>query len=119
MFIEPTVTPHRFSSQSIGINRHVMFAAQDLEPANMVAVFMGEKNSIQLFRPNAALPQPERKLARAESAIDQKVAVTGGNKRAIPRAPASKHGQTEHAGCLIELRKIHKRKRKIEFDLVT
>jgi len=72
---------------------------------------VGKKDSIELLWPDAALLQSQCQLARAQTAIDQNIAVTGGNERAVSGAPASEHPQTEHAGCLIELPKIHKRKR--------
>jgi hypothetical protein len=53
-------------------------------------------------------------LTRAQPAINQDVAVTSGNQGAISGAAAAEHPQTEHAGCLIELRRIHKRKRETD-----
>ena len=88
-----------------------MFAAENLKTADVIAVLVGKKGSIELFWPDAALFQSQCQLARAQTAIDQNIAVTGGNERTVSGAPASEHPQTEHAGCLIELPKIHKRKR--------
>jgi hypothetical protein len=43
----------------------------------VVAVLVGEENTIELFRHHAALLKPERNLPRAQSAIDQNFAMIG------------------------------------------
>jgi hypothetical protein len=80
----------------IAINRKGEFPAKHLQPANVIAMLMSEKQSIELLGGDTALLQPDDDLARAESAIDQNAAVIGGNESAIPGAAAAEHGQAEH-----------------------
>jgi hypothetical protein len=35
-------------------------------------------------------------LPRAQTAINENIAVIGRDQRAVPRAPATEHGQAEH-----------------------
>jgi len=80
----------------VAINRKGKFPAKHLQPANVIAMLMSEKQSIELFGGDAALLKPDDDLARAQSAIDQNPAVIGGNESAIPGAAAAEHGQAEH-----------------------
>jgi hypothetical protein len=59
-------------------------------------VFMGKQNAIQLLGIDCALLEPQGDLPRAQPSIDQNLAVIGREQRAISRAPAPEHGQTEH-----------------------
>jgi hypothetical protein len=80
----------------VAINRKGEFPAKHSQPANVIAMLMSEKQSIELFGGDAALLKPDDDLARAQSAIDQNPAVIGGNESAIPGAAAAEHGQAEH-----------------------
>jgi hypothetical protein len=80
----------------VAINRKGKFPAKHLQPANVIAMLMGKKQSIELLGGDTALLKADHDLARAQSAIDQNVAMTGGNESAIPGAAAAEHGQTEH-----------------------
>src|SRR5262249_56148495 len=59
-------------------------------------VFVGEKGAMGVFRGKATLLQPQHDLARAETPVNEKLAVIRCNQRAVPRAPAAEHGQAEH-----------------------
>ena len=61
-------------------------------------MFVSEQNAIELLRQNAALLEPQGNLARAEAAIDQNLAMAGGEQRAVSSTTAPEHRQTEHAG---------------------
>ncbi len=74
----------------------------------MIAVLMGEENAIELGWRDPALLEPDNDLARAQSAIDQNPAVIGRNQRAISRAAAAEHGQSEHARLVADATPIHK-----------
>jgi len=80
----------------VAINRKGEFPAKHLQPANVIAMLMGKKQSIELLGGDTALLKPDHDLARAQSAIDQNPAVIGGNKSAIPGTAAAEHGQAEH-----------------------
>ena len=80
----------------IAVNWNGKLPAKHLQPANMIAMLMSKKQSIELLGRNATLLKPDDDLARAQSAVDQNVAMTGGNEGAIPGAAAAKHGQAEH-----------------------
>lgn len=109
--IERRIASKRFRGQRVAINRDIKLAAKHVQPANVIAMFMGEQNAIELFRRNAALLQAQHETARTQSAIDQNFAVIGRDQRAISRATAPEHGEGEHAECLVELKQLHKRKR--------
>src|SRR5205814_4621274 len=91
----------------VAINWKGKLPAKHLQPANVIAMLMSKKQSIELLRGYPTLLKPDDDLARAESAIDQNVAVTGGNEGAIPGAAAAEHGQTEHGRCLAEGNRVH------------
>ena len=55
----------------VAINRKGKFPAKHLQPANVIAMLMGKKQSIELLGGDAALLKPDHDLARAQSAIDQ------------------------------------------------
>jgi len=80
----------------IAVNWNGKLPAKHLQPANMIAMLVRKKQSIELLGGNATLLKSDRDLARAQSAIDQNVAMTRGNEGAIPGATAAEHGQTEH-----------------------
>jgi len=80
----------------IAVNWNGKLPAKHLQPANVIAMLVSKKQAIELLGGNATLLKPDDDLARAQSAIDQNVAMTGGNKGAIPGAAAAEHGQTEH-----------------------
>ena len=80
----------------VAINWKGKLPAKHLQPANVIAMLMSEKQTIELLGGDAALLKADDGLARAQSAIDQNSAVIGGNESAIPGAAAAEHGQTEH-----------------------
>jgi hypothetical protein len=85
-----------FRRERIAIDRDLKFPAKHFETANMIAMFVGEENAIELLRGNSALREAQDKLARAQSAIDEHPAVLGGNEGAVSGAPAPEHRQSEH-----------------------
>jgi hypothetical protein len=62
----------------------------------VIAMLVGEKDTIELRRSDSALLEPDHDLPRAQSPIDQNPAMIGRDERAISRAAAAEHGQTEH-----------------------
>jgi len=62
----------------------------------MIAVLVGEKHHVELVWGDATLREAQYKLARAQPAIDENLAVTGGDERAVPGAAAAEHRQAEH-----------------------
>ena len=62
----------------------------------MIAVFVGEQDAVEVRGRDATLLQAQSQLARAQSAIDQNLAMIGGEQRAISGTAAAEHGQTEH-----------------------
>jgi len=82
----------------IGVNRNVEFAAKNFQSANVIAVFVGEQNAIELLQRDPALLDSERDLARAQPTIDQNFAMISGDERAITGTAAAEHRQTEHGG---------------------
>ena len=86
----------RFCRERVAINRDVKFAAEHVESANVIAMFVGEEDAIELVRSDSALREAQDKLARAQSAVDQQPAMIGRDERAVSRAPAPEHRQTKH-----------------------
>jgi hypothetical protein len=80
----------------VAINWNGKFPAKHFQPANVIAMLMCKKQTVELLGGNATLLKADDDLARAQSTIDQNPAVIGGNERAIPGAAAAEHGQTEH-----------------------
>src|SRR4029450_9863282 len=59
-------------------------------------MFVRENNAVELLRRDPALLQTQHDLASTQTAINENLAVVGGDQRAVPRAPAAEHGQAEH-----------------------
>src|SRR5438874_3353824 len=55
----------------VAVNWNGKLSAEHFQPANVIAMLMGEKQSIELLRGDATLLKPDDDLARAQSAIDQ------------------------------------------------
>ena len=89
--------PDGFRGQRVAINRDPIFPAEHFQSADMIAVLVGEKNAVELFRPDAAKFEPEDELARAQSAVDQEPAMIGRKQGRIPRAAAPEHREAEHS----------------------
>jgi hypothetical protein len=85
------------------------FPAKHFETANMIAVLVGEKHAIELVGSDSALGETQDKLARAQSAVDQQAAMIGRDERAVSRAPAAEHRQTEHVRLVADAPGILKR----------
>jgi hypothetical protein len=59
----------------VAINWNGKFPAKHLQPANVIAMLMSKKKSIELLGGDTALLKPDNDLARAQSAINQNPAV--------------------------------------------
>ena len=94
--LECAVAANRFCRQRIAINRHIKFAAENFESADMIAMFVREKDAIELLRRDTALLQTQDQLPRAQPAIDKNLAMISCDQRAVSRAPAAEHRQAEH-----------------------
>jgi hypothetical protein len=94
--LEKSTAPNCLGRERIAINRQIKFTAENLESANVIAMFVSEKHPIQLIGRNAALAQTQDQLPRAQSAIDKKLATIGCDQCAVSRAAAAEHGQAEH-----------------------
>jgi len=62
----------------------------------MITVFVCEEDAIKLVRRDAAMLETQYQLARAQSAIDENLAVIGCDERTVSPAPAAEHRQAEH-----------------------
>jgi hypothetical protein len=67
----------------------------------VIAVFVSEKNSVELFWHQAALLKAQDDLAGAQAAIDQNLAMIGRDERAVAGTAAPEHRQTEHDRYLV------------------
>jgi len=59
----------------VAINWDGKFPAKHLQSANVIAMLMSKKQSIELLGGDSALLKPDDDLARAQSAINQNLAV--------------------------------------------
>ena len=98
----------RFRRERVAINRDMKFPAKHFEAANVIAMFVGEKDAIQLLDTDSAKFESRKDLARAQASIDEQPAVVGRDERAIPGAPAAEHGETEHVRSLLHRRRCAK-----------
>jgi hypothetical protein len=96
VFAERTA-PDRFRGERVAINGNVKFPAEHFEPANVVAMFVGEEDAIELGGRDSALGQAKNDLTRAQASIDQEPAMIRGDERTVSGAAAAEHGQGEHA----------------------
>ena len=74
----------------------------------MIAMLMGEENAVEFVRRDPAEGEPEDELARAQTAVDEQPAMIGREQRAVSSAATAEHGQTEHAGYLVNRVGFHK-----------
>ena len=86
----------RFGRESIAVNRQIEFVAKNFKTADVITVFVRENNPVELLRRDATLLQTQHDLPRAQPAINENLAMLGGDQRAISRAPAAEHDQAEH-----------------------
>jgi len=80
----------------VAINWNGKFPAKHFQPANVIAMLMCKKQTVELLGGDATLLKADDDLARAQSTIDQNPGVIGGNESAIPGTAAAEHGQAEH-----------------------
>ncbi len=93
---EWAVVANRFRRQSIAINRHIKLAAENFKSADVIGMFMREKDAIELLGRDTALLQAQDQLPRAQPCIDKNLAMIGCDERTVSRAPAAEDGQAEH-----------------------
>jgi hypothetical protein len=84
------------------------FPAEDFEPADVIAVLVGKEHAIELPRRDSALLEPDHDLPRAQSAVHENPAMIGRDQRAVARAAAAEHGQSEHARLVADAGAFHK-----------
>ena len=72
------------------------FVAENFKTADVISVFVCQHNAVQLLRRDATLLQTQNDLPRAETSINENLAVIGGDQGTVSRAPAAEHGQAEH-----------------------
>ena len=74
----------------------------------MIAVLVREQHAIELRRRDPALLQANDDLSGAQSAVDQNLAMIRRDQRAISRAAAAEHGQSEHGRLVADAMSFHK-----------
>ena len=94
--LRKTIGSKRLAGEPIAVNRQVELVAKNFKAANVIGVFVRENNTIQLLRRDAALLEAQNDLPRAETAINENLAMIRGNQRTVSRAPAAEHSQAEH-----------------------
>jgi hypothetical protein len=94
--LRETAGSKRFGREPIAINRQIEFVAENFKTADVIGVFVRQNNAIELLGCHATLLQTQHDLSRAQTAINEDLAMIGGDERAVSRAPAAEHGQAEH-----------------------
>jgi hypothetical protein len=94
--LRETIGPKRFAGEPVAVNRQIEFVAENFKTADVITVFVRENNAVELFRRDTALFQTQNDLPRAETAINENLAMISGNQRTVSRAPAAEHSQAEH-----------------------
>ena len=86
----------RLGREPIAVNQQIEFVAENFKTADVICVFVRENNAVQLLRRDATLLQTQHDLPRAETSINENLAVIGGDQGTVSRAPAAEHRQAEH-----------------------
>jgi len=94
--LRETAGPKRLRREPIAVNRQIEFVAENFKTADVISVFVCQHNAVQLLRRDATLLQTQNDLPRAETSINENLAVIGGDQGTVSRAPAAEHGQAEH-----------------------
>ena len=77
-----------------GIHRHRRLFQQNPQPADVVAVLVGQENAVDAFQINSEPFRPVGELLRAESGIDQQAHATDLDHRRVSRTTATQYRQT-------------------------
>ena len=96
MLLQPTTAAHRFGCLGIRVNRNIQFPAENFETANVVPMFVSKQNPVELLGQDAALLEAQYDLARAQSAVDQDLAMIGRDQGTVSGTAATEHRQTKH-----------------------
>ena len=88
--------PKRLGCEPIAVNWEIEFVAENFKTADVIGVFVRENNAVELLRCDTALLETQHDLPRAQTAINENLAMVGGNQRAVSRAAAAEHGEAEH-----------------------
>jgi hypothetical protein len=94
--LRETAGSKRLGREPIAVNRQIEFVAENFKTADVICVFVGENNAVELLRRDATLLKAQHDLPRAQTAINENLAMLGADQRAVPGAPAAEHDQTEH-----------------------
>ena len=94
--LRETTGSKRLSRKPVAVNRQLEFVTENFKPKNVIAVFVRENNAVQLLRRNSTLLQAQHDLPRAQTAINENIAMLGSDQGAVPGAPAAEHDQAEH-----------------------
>src|SRR5450755_2110680 len=99
-----------FRRERVAINWDTKFPAKHFEAANVIAMFVGEEDTIELVGSDSALSEAQDKLSRAQSAVDKQPAMIGRDEGTVSRAAAPEHRQTKHSRLVADAIGILKQK---------
>jgi hypothetical protein len=75
-----------------GKDRNSEMAAEHLQAANVIDVFVSDKDAVETSWVDAAISQAFRNLACAQARVDQELALVGRDQITISQAPAAENG---------------------------
>jgi len=90
------VPRQRFLGQRGAKKGHLPFAAQHLQPARVVLMLVGKKNSVQAVKGEAAGVQSEADLLGTQPRIHQEGGALRRDDSTVPRTAAAEYCKTHH-----------------------
>ena len=94
--LRETAGSKRLGREPIAVNRQIEFVAENFKTADVISVFVRENNAVELLGRDATLLKAQHDLPRAQTAINENLAMLGGDQRAVPGASAAEHDQAKH-----------------------
>jgi hypothetical protein len=85
-----------FRGEPVAIDRNGVALGQHRQTANVVAVFVGEKNGLHIGDGPADRSEPRFDLPGAEPGIDEKTGMLGLEIGAVAAAAAAQNGEMQH-----------------------
>jgi hypothetical protein len=77
--LRETAGSKRFGREPIAVNRQIEFVAENFKTADVISVFVRENNAVELLRRHATLLKAQHDLSRAQTAINENLAMLGGD----------------------------------------
>ena len=77
-------------------NAKLVFVAEDVEPAAVISVLVGEHDGVEGFGLDPDRLEPQSELFRTQSGVDEHSRVPVAHHRAVSGAATAENGKTQH-----------------------